>query len=136
DRAAERRTPWRRFSDSFVVTSTSFSCPRPREASLGRSAERCATVKRGQPACCARCTVSQVSYGPRAMTAPRGSKTLLVRCGSGDSRSRSDTVDDDVRREREVVVQRLDGEVELLVQHSPALERGAGLAAWRQRGRP
>src|SRR5881397_1041619 len=69
------------------------------------------------------------------MTAPRGSKTLLVRCGSGDSRSRSDTVDVDVRREREVVVQRLDGEVELLVQHSPALERGAGLAAWRQRGR-
>src|SRR5437867_541986 len=69
------------------------------------------------------------------MTAPRGSKTLLVRCGSGDSRSRSDTVDDDVRREREVVVQRLAGEVELLVQHSPALERGAGLAAWRQRGR-
>src|SRR5438093_12495002 len=67
------------------------------------------------------------------MTAPRGSKTLLVRCGSGDSRSRSDTVDDDVRREREVVVQRLDGEVELRVQHSPALERGAGLAAWRHR---
>src|SRR3989454_7011864 len=70
------------------------------------------------------------------MTAPRGSKTLLVRCGGGDPRSRSDTVDDDVRREREVVVQRLDGEVELLVQHSPALERGAGLPAWRQRGRP
>src|SRR2546425_4097305 len=41
------------------------------------------------------------------MTAPRGSKTLLVRYGSDDSRPRSDAVDHDVSREREVIAQRL-----------------------------